>query len=48
MAVATHAPNRVLYQPRVPQATPLYRLVASHYADVRDAREERFEARYGF
>ena len=48
MAAANHAPNCALYQPRVPQATPLYRLVTSHYADVRDAWEERFEARYGF
>ena len=48
MAVADRAGQCGLYQPRVPQATPLYRLVASHYADVRDAWEERFEAHYGF
>ena len=38
----------VLYRPRVPQTTPLYRLVQAHYADVRDSWEERYEGRYGF
>ena len=42
------APTCTLYQPRQPQATPLYRLVTTHYADVRDGWEERFESRYGF
>jgi hypothetical protein len=45
---AVAVPSGTLYQPRQPQATQLYRLVESHYADVRDAWEERFEGRYGF
>ena len=48
MAVANRAAHCALYQPRQPQATPLYRLVQAHYADVRDAWEERYEATYGF
>lgn len=37
------APAGALHRPRVPQATPLYRLVQAHYADVRDSWEERYE-----
>lgn len=44
--MATH--DCSLYRPRVPQATPLYRLVEARYGDVRDEWEERFEGRYGF
>ena len=36
-----------LYQPHVPQATPLYRLVEAHYGEVRDEWEEQYEGRYG-
>ena len=36
------------YRPHVSQATPLYRLVEAHYADVHDEWEERFESLYGF
>ncbi len=42
------APDCTRYRPRVPQATPLYRLVQACYADVRDSWEERYEGRYGF
>ena len=34
-----------LYQPHVPQATPLYRLVEAHYGEVRDEWEEQYEGR---
>ncbi len=42
------ASDCALYRPRVPQAMPLNRLVQAHYADVRDAWEERYERQYGF
>jgi hypothetical protein len=41
-------PDCTPYRPRCAQATPLYRLVEAHYADVRDGWEECFEVRYGF
>jgi hypothetical protein len=37
-----------LYRPRLPEATPLYRLVQTHYTQVRDTWEERYEGHYGF
>jgi hypothetical protein len=37
-----------LYRPRDPRATPLYRLVESHYDEVKGQWEERFEGRCGF
>jgi hypothetical protein len=41
-------PDCTLYRPRHPEATPLYRLVQAHYADVHDEWEECFEWRYGY
>lgn len=37
-----------LYKPRVPHATPRYRLVETLYAEVRGEWEECCEGRYGF
>lgn len=37
-----------LYRPRVPPATPLYRLVEALYGEVREQWEERYEGCYGF
>jgi hypothetical protein len=42
------APECTLYRPRQSHATPLYRLVETHYADVRDTWEEQYEGQHGF
>ena len=36
------------YRVRNPRATPLYRLVESHFDEVKGQWEERFKGRYGF
>lgn len=36
------------YRARNPRATPLYRLVETHFDEVRELWEERYERRYGF
>jgi hypothetical protein len=47
-AGAVAASPCAFYRPRVPQATPLCRLVEAHYGDVRDTWEDRSEGYYGF
>ncbi len=36
------------HRARNPRATPLYRLVESHFDEVKGQWEERFEGRYGY
>lgn len=37
-----------VYRPRNPRSTPLYRLVETHYDEVKGQWEERYEGRYGY
>lgn len=48
MAAANRAIDLTIYHARQPQTTPLFGLVQSHYADLREAWEERCEPRCGF
>jgi hypothetical protein len=46
--VSAECPPAGVYRPRSPRTTPLYRLVETHYDEVKGQWEERFEGRYGF
>jgi hypothetical protein len=46
--MSAECPPAGVYRPRNPRSTPLYRLVETHYDEVKGQWEERFEGRYGY
>ena len=46
-SVPAACPARGTYLPRRPQASPLYRVLADHFAALERVHEERFEPTHG-
>ena len=48
LMVAACAKLPVLYRPRDPRASDLWRLIDEHFDSFQQAYDERFQAKYGF